>query len=141
MLPRRTYILNVENNNYLRRTKKMKAKDRVTAYICTNADGSEKISISIIGVSKNPRAFEGGEPACKYFHSRKAWSNSLLFQQWLDELFVPHFCRQPSHKVALLVGNASSHDKIVLPSSIELISLPSNVTSMYQRMDMDIIRA
>ncbi len=141
MLPWHTYILNVENKNYLRGTKKMKAKDRVTAYIGTNADGSAKVPISIIGVSRNPRAFKGGEPACKYFHSKKAWSNPLLFQQWLDEVFVPHVCRQPSRKVALLIDNASSHDKIVLTSRIELISLPSNVTSLYQPMDMGIIRA
>ena len=42
LLPRRTYVLPSENGRHLRGILKMKAKDRVSAYLCTNADRSLK---------------------------------------------------------------------------------------------------
>ena len=56
-LPYRTYVLSDENNRSLKGTKSMKAKSRITAILCANADGSLKIPVSIIGVSAQPRAF------------------------------------------------------------------------------------
>ena len=119
----------------------MKAKDRITAYICTNSDGSRKVPISIIGLSKKQRAFTCKQPPCKYFHSKKAWSNTQLFERWVHEVFMPFILTFTRDKVARLVDNASSHDKILLPRKIELICLPPNSTSIHQPMGMGIIRA
>ena len=35
----------------------MKAKHRMSAYMCTNATGTGKVPIAIIGKSKSPRCF------------------------------------------------------------------------------------
>ncbi len=78
-LPRHTYVLQNENNRELRRIRKMTVKDRVSAYVCTNANGTQKAAISIIGVSKNPRVFRYKTPSCKYLGSLKVWFNTRLF--------------------------------------------------------------
>eukprot|EP00171_Calliarthron_tuberculosum_P001839 IDg1839t1 len=57
LLPKRTYVLHHENKKTLRGVKAMKAKDQITAYVCSNADGTSKVPLSIIGTAKNPRAF------------------------------------------------------------------------------------
>ena len=80
-LPRWSYFLPKENYNSLRGTKAMRDWDRITGILCTSADGKTKIPITIIGVSKNPRAFENKQPLCHYFSSRKAWSNKFLFNK------------------------------------------------------------
>jgi hypothetical protein len=38
----------------MRGTKSMKSKDQVMLYIATNATGSQKVPLSMIGSSKNP---------------------------------------------------------------------------------------
>ncbi len=64
LLPRRTYVTEFEDPKNIRGTQKMKAKDRATAFICTNADGIQKIPLTLIGTSKNPRAFKSKKPTC-----------------------------------------------------------------------------
>ena len=140
-LPNRTYVLKSENNKYLRGIKKMKAKDRVSAYLCTNTDGSHKIPITIIGKSRNPRAFRKQKPSCYYLNSAKAWSTAQLFGSWLHKIFAPFFRSRTTSDVPLLLENASSRSKICVPKGIEIIFLPPNVTSIHQPADMSIIRA
>lgn len=55
LLPNRTFLSKGENRKTARGTKGMKAKDRVSAYMCTNASGTAKVDMSIIGKSNNPR--------------------------------------------------------------------------------------
>ena len=50
LLPRRIYVLEGEEVKNLRGTKSMKAKDRVTAILCSNANGTKKLTVSILGV-------------------------------------------------------------------------------------------
>ena len=87
LLPRRTYILINENIRQIRGTKSMKSKNRETVYICTNADGSNKIPIAITGSSNNPHCFKTQSPGFIYMSSKKAWSNSYLFQKWITKVF------------------------------------------------------
>ena len=49
LLPKHTYLSTAENRKTARGTKAMKAKDRVSAYMCTNATGTGKVPIAIIG--------------------------------------------------------------------------------------------
>lgn len=49
----------------------MRAKDRITIYIATNATGTE-VPLSIIGTAKDPRCFRTEQPQIKYFHQRNA---------------------------------------------------------------------
>ena len=76
-LPKLNFVVEAENDEELRGIRKMTSKDRVSAYICSNADGTRRVPVSIIGASKNPRAFRKKNPPCKYFSSAKAWSNTI----------------------------------------------------------------
>lgn len=141
LLPRRTYVLEGEDEGELRGTKKMKCKDRVTALLCANATGTSKVPISIIGASKNPRALKNSPNSFNYMHSKKAWLNTHLFEKWLHEVFSTHIRKHTTERIALLVDNASSHQNIVYPKNMDVIRLPPNVTSVHQPMDMGTIRA
>ena len=69
LLPRRTCICSFENKKSLRGTKALRAKDRITAYICMNATGT-KVPIYIIGTAKNPRCFRLGASAVHYLSQK-----------------------------------------------------------------------
>lgn len=71
LLPRRTYICDFEDRKSVRGTKAMRAKDRITAYVCTNATG-QKVPMSIIGTAKNPRCFRVERPPVHYSHQRNS---------------------------------------------------------------------
>ena len=70
--PNRTYLSQGENRKTARGTKGMKAKDRVSAYMCTNATGTAKVPMSIIGKSKNPRCFRVTPCPIKYWSQANA---------------------------------------------------------------------
>ena len=57
LFPKRSYVLTGENKKPLRETKEMSSKDRVSAFVYTNAIGSLKLPMAIIGKSANPRCF------------------------------------------------------------------------------------
>lgn len=118
----------------------MNTKDRITAYCCTNADGSQKVSLSVIGKSKNPRCFRLGRPPIKYFANKTAWSNGPTFRKWFCYVFLPHIRSVTSNPVALLVDNAGSHKDLAdLRGQATIIPLPKNITSVHQPMDIGII--
>ena len=56
LLPNRSYVKK-EHSKTARGTKHMKAKDRVTLYIATNATGTDKVPLGMIGKAKQPRCF------------------------------------------------------------------------------------
>ncbi len=69
----------------------MSAKDRTTAYVCSNADGSEKLPLAIIGTAKNPRCFRLGSPPVPYFSNKTAGSTSLTFSKLVKlRISTPH---------------------------------------------------
>lgn len=142
LLPRRTYILSYENKKTLRGTKAMGAKDRITAYVCTNADGSQKLPMAIIGKAAKPRCFRLGAPAVPYFSNSTAWSNTGTFRKWFNYVFLPHVRKVTSKPVALVVDNASSHNELKdMRGQVSVIDLPPNVTALHQPMDMGVIYA
>jgi len=65
-LPNRSYLKKGDYKN-ARGNKLMKAKDRVTIYVCTNADGSDKVPLVMIGKAKKPRCFHNRRTKLKYF--------------------------------------------------------------------------
>lgn len=140
LIPRRTYILACENKNTLRGTKGMGAMDRITAYACTNADGSRNLPMAIIGKAANARCFRMGAPAVPYFSNAKAWPNTGTFLKWFNNVFLPHVRKVTSKPVALVVGNASSHNELKdFRGQVSVIPLPPNVAALHQPMDMGVI--
>jgi len=49
LLPLQTYITTSEEKKCMHGTKQMDAKDHITAYVCTKASGTHKVSMAIIG--------------------------------------------------------------------------------------------
>jgi hypothetical protein len=65
---------------------KKQSKFRITATVCTNADGSEKFPLHFIGKYKRPRCFNKKDPArmrppLLYRANKKAWMTSELFSE------------------------------------------------------------
>ena len=139
VLPNRSYVKQ-EDVKTVRGTKLMKAKDRVTLYVTTNATGTDKVPLSLIGKSKNPRCFRNKTLKLKYYNQAKAWSDSKVFKKWW-EAFRLYIRSRTNRKCLLIMDNCGPHGtELVDPGGqIEVIFLPPNVTSVYQPMDAGVI--
>jgi hypothetical protein len=115
-----------------------KSKERVTAMVCANADGSDKSPLLVIGKFQNPRCFKGiKQLPTQYEANRKAWMNSELFTSWLRK-FDQKMHRQ-KRKVLMVVDNCPAHPRVLNLKATELVFLPPNTTSKLQPCDQGII--
>nr|XP_045600957.1 tigger transposable element-derived protein 7-like [Procambarus clarkii] len=131
-------------------------KEKVSAMLCANADGSHRTKSAIVGKSKNPRALKNlmNKLPVVYYSSKTAWFTGDIFVDW----FKNHFCkevrdfqikkcgvRRNDVKALLLVDNAPAHvglDKLTSHDGrIKCMALPPNTTSLIQPMDMGVIYA
>ena len=78
-MPKRSYLSTSENRKTARGTKNMHFKDRVSAFVCANTDGSAKVDMAIIGKAKNPRYFRDMGCPLKYLSQANAWSDAATF--------------------------------------------------------------
>ena len=80
-------------------------------YIATNATGSRKVPLSMIGNSKKPRCFGRREEKRKltYFNQGKAWSDMHTFTYWFHEVFLAHIQSTTNDKVQLIMDNCGPH--------------------------------
>ena len=67
LLPKRSYLSTSKNRKTARGTKSVHFKDRVSAFMCANADGSAKVDMAIIGKAKTPRCLRDGDCPLKYY--------------------------------------------------------------------------
>ena len=59
-------------------------KDRLTVLCCSNADGSHKIPLFIVGKAKKPRCFRGVKSLpVKYEANSNARMTASLFYNWI----------------------------------------------------------
>lgn len=158
-LPRRTFLAKSENKKTARGSKKMKAKDRMTGYACTNATGTQKVPTATIGKPKQPRCFTArgvgqatntskwrGLPL-PYFNQKRAWSDSYVMTKWFQDVFLPHV--RLAHRnapVLLIMDNCGCHTPRELKQrfhdptgQVRLATLPPNTTSVFQPMDAGVI--
>lgn len=127
------------------------SKERITILPCSNAAGSHKLRLLVIGKSKKPRSFKGTRAEnlpVDYFNQKKSWMNQQIFQEWFEKIFVPQVRKHLDSKnlpmkAVLLIDNAPSHPNTsVLKSSDGQIFahfLPPNVTALIQPMDQGVI--
>ncbi len=114
------------------------SKERVTVLLATNADGSEKLPLLLIGKSTKPRCFENVKTfPCEYQQQRCAWMTGDMFTKWLQRL--DQKCITERRQIFLFVDNCLSHPKNVELKNVEIIFLPPN-TSKLQPMDQGIIK-
>lgn len=141
LLPKRAYLAGPENRPTARGTKDMKVKDGLSAYICTNATGSTKVLLAIIGKSKNPRCFRHKQPPVKYFQQANAWPDGVTLQNWWEGVFLPYARRRTCEPVLLIVGRGGgSHSDLVDGrGQVTVVNYPASCTSKRQPMEMGVI--
>ena len=119
-----------------------KEKERVTAVLCSNASGSCKISITIIGKAAEPYAFRNcGRLPVVYESQKKAWMDIPLFNRFIDNFKVEVRKKNPDQQILLLCDNAPAHARIDDNDGFKIVFFPPNVTSVHQPMDRGIIAA
>ncbi|XP_069168380.1 tigger transposable element-derived protein 7-like [Procambarus clarkii] len=131
------------------------SKERISALLCGNADGSHRTKCAIVGKSANPRALKNcmNRLPVVYYNTKNACFTQIIFEDW----FQNHFCKEvrkhqinergirPADvKAMLLVANAPAHPiaKLTSPDGkITCMALPPNTTSLIQPMDQGVIYA
>lgn len=127
-----------------------KSIERITIMPCTNATGSHKLPLMIIGKSKNPRCFKNVTfPKLHYRSSRNAWQTQALFKEWFFDIFIPEVCtflssKNLPKKAILLLDNATAHfyeDTLRSEDgNIRVHFLPPNTTALLQPLDQHVIK-
>lgn len=80
----------------------------------SNATGTSKVPLCIIGQSKTPRCFKGknlNTLNVRYLSQKNAWMDRKTFQVWLETIFYPHVLKThgPDKRILLIVDNAPGH--------------------------------
>ncbi len=128
-------------------------KERVTINACSNALGTIKLPLLLIGKYKNPRCFKNISRESLpliYTNQSNAWVNSVIFTDWFHQNFVPKARKglqdlgvEP--KAILLLDNCSAHpnEEDLVSSDGKIIAkyLPPNVTSLIQPMDQGVLES
>lgn len=132
LMPRRSYLTTTspEGRQTIRNTKDMKLKDRVSIFVCSNATGSAKVPISIVGKPRNPRCLQQKALPVKYFSQRNAWSDSATFKSWWHDVFLPFTQGWTGAPVLLLLDHCRSNELLQDPRGrVKVIFLPSKCAS------------
>ena len=129
------------------------SKDRVTLNLCSNASGSIKLKLHLVGRVQKPRCFKSikvDSLPVKYSGQKNAWMDSGIFLDWFQHTFVPEVRKELTKlgvepKAVLVLDNCSAHpDSELLVSfngKIRAKFLPANVTSLIQPMEQGVIQA
>ena len=149
LLPQATLAMSFEKSADGRK----KSKDRITINACSNASGSIKLPLQLIGKARRPRCFRGLDMQLlpvKYAGQTNAWMTTSIFSEWFHNVFVPRVRAElrslgQECRAVLLLDNCSAH-----PDAEELVSadgqifaffLPPNVTSLIQPMDQGVLES
>ncbi|GBO46881.1 Jerky -like [Araneus ventricosus] len=125
-------------------------KDRVTILGCTNASGSHRVKLTLVGKSKKPRCFKNIIKTVlhvHYMHQESAWMNSISFSEWFHDCFVPevkkNLTKLKLKKAILLMDNAPDHPDVetTKAENIACICMPPNTTAILQPMDQGVIES
>lgn len=141
LFPRRTYVRPCEKENIIRCATQMGPQDRVTSFVCTNATGTLKVPMAIIGKSASPACFRKEAPPVSYFSQKNAWSDIVIFQKWFNLCFLPFIRAQTSEPVALIMDHWGPHgaDLFDYKQQVTIHTLPTNSASIHRPMGMGVI--
>lgn len=105
LLPDKTFAVKGENCHGGKLSKL-----RLTVLICTNADGSEKITPLVVGKSKKPRCFKNVKSfPIEYDSNQKSWMTRTIFENFLRKL--DRQMRLQKRKIILFVDQCTAHLK------------------------------
>ncbi|CAC5376698.1 Cell division cycle protein 23 homolog [Mytilus coruscus] len=115
------------------------SKERLTALVCENMSGNDKLPILVIGKSKNPHCFKNVKSLpSECVANKKAWMTSEFFINWLHQ--VDKQMTKRKRHIVMIVDNCPAHPHVPGLKSIKLVFLPPNTTSVTQPMDQGVIR-
>lgn len=87
------------------------SKERLTALVCANMSGTEKLPLLVLGKSEKPRCFKHAKTLpTEYKANKKAWMTSKFFIEWVRKLDGKMSRR--GRQIALVVGNCPAHPDI-----------------------------
>nr|AOE48153.1 CENP-B-like protein 1 [Locusta migratoria] len=115
-------------------------KDRITALVCSNMDGTEKLPLLVIGKAGKPRCFKNIKTLpCTYKHNNTAWMTSKIFTEYL--IALDRRMASKNRKIILFLDQCPAHPK-VLPElkNLKVEFFPANATSVLQPMDQGVIK-
>ena len=114
----------------------------LTYVFTSNADGSKKLPLLIIGKVQKPYAFKnktGAQLGFYYWINAKAWMTTKIYQEWLLEW--DWTLRTQGRHILLLQDKFSGH---IPPSegltNIQIENFAPNLTAHLQPMDQSIIK-
>jgi hypothetical protein len=111
--------------------------------LCTNSTGTDKLTPLVIGKFKSPRCLKSvnlRNVGVSYKNSKKAWMNSIIFQEWITTFDKIIRLENQNRKVLLLLDNVSSHTIYGLDlKNVEILFLPKYTTLKLQPLDAGII--
>ncbi|XP_043472627.1 jerky protein homolog-like isoform X3 [Leptopilina heterotoma] len=136
---------------------KMEFSERITTLFCSNASGSNKLPLLVIGDKALPKCLKNLiTPAIKmnrlkyfqnigvvYTHQNSCWMDRQIFMLWYREIFIPNVLdhqkkRGITGKVILILDNAPCHPDLKELNSINknftIEYLPPNLTPIIQPM-------
>ncbi|XP_068962981.1 tigger transposable element-derived protein 7 [Petaurus breviceps papuanus] len=129
-------------------------KERLSALLCANADGTHKLKSVIIGKSKQPRSVKDDVNALSviYKSSKDVWFTRESFSEWFFQNFIPEVrdfqlnvlrLDEKDIKAVLLLDNSPAHPSaeslISNDGRIKCIFFPPNTTSLIQPMNQGVI--
>lgn len=134
------------------------SKERISVLVGSNATGTHRLKLAMVGKSKRPHAMRNMNieidlPA-KYYNTKNAWFTAAIFIDWFFNYFVPAVIKfqvevlgipRDEVRAVLLLDNAPAYpsaDTLVAHNGqIRVMYLPPNTTSLIQPMDQGIISA
>lgn len=133
LIPSKSICKNVRNGYKI-------LKDRISVLFCVNMSGTVKRKPLVIGKFAKPRCFKQFSPQSlvNYTNSTRAWMTATIFNKWLLEWDLD--LEKLHKKVLLIIDNCPSHRVDIELKSIEIIFMPSNLTSTLQPLDQGIIK-
>lgn len=127
------------------------SKERITVLGCSNAAGTHKIKLLVIGKSMRPRKLKDVKVMpVEYTSSKKAWVTTKITTDWFNNTFIRQarqHCNSvgldPNCKILLVLDNCSAHPpaETLSKDNVQVIYLPPNCTSLIQPQDQGILRS
>ncbi|KAK0166899.1 hypothetical protein PV327_004370 [Microctonus hyperodae] len=115
--------------------------EKVTVMACSNASGTLKFPLVVIGKYARPRAIKDLRLLPVYYKNQNsAWMNSSLFEEWFETEFVPKvteflISEGLPNKAILFIDNCPAHPTGLSNENIFIEFFPSNTTSLIQPME------
>lgn len=146
-VPRKTYVAPEESAP----SGIKDSKERLTVLACSNAAGTHKCKLLMIGKSAKPRALKNIKRLPVIYRANKrAWMTQALCQEWFDNHFVPEaraHCTSVGLprdcRILLVLDNCTGHPaaELLKKDNVSVFFLPPNCTSLIQPMDQGLLRS